>query len=137
MPARFRGRTDLAINGSFWLGAALGAFGAVTFLQPGRLPPDLGWRVAFGIGAALGLGMLLLRRHIPESPRWLMLHDRLPEAERVIGEIERRVGERAAGIRRSRKPNRSASPSPRARRWHGWRWRSCATIRSAPFSASC
>ena len=95
VPARFRGRTDLAINGSFWLGAALGAFGAVTFLQPGRLPPDLGWRVAFGIGAALGLGVLLLRRHIPESPRWLMLHDRLPEAERVIGAIERRVGERA------------------------------------------
>jgi MFS family permease len=94
VPARFRGRTDLAINGSFWLGAALGAFGAVTFLQPGRLPPDLGWRVAFGIGAALGLGVLLLRRHIPESPRWLMLHDRLPEAEEVIAGIERRVGER-------------------------------------------
>ena len=94
VPARFRGRTDLAINGSFWLGAALGAFGAVSFLQPGRLPPDLGWRVAFGIGAALGLGVLLLRRHIPESPRWLMLHDRLPEAEQVIGAIERRVGGR-------------------------------------------
>jgi MFS family permease len=95
VPARFRGRTDLAINGSFWLGAALGAFGAVTFLRPGWLPPDLGWRIAFGIGAALGLGVLLLRRHIPESPRWLMLHDRLPEAEAVIGGIERRVGARA------------------------------------------
>jgi MFS family permease len=92
VPARFRGRTDLAINGSFWLGAALGAGGAVAFLQPGRLPPDLGWRVAFGIGALLGLGILLLRRHIPESPRWLMLHDRLPEAEKVIGEVERRAG---------------------------------------------
>ena len=95
VPARFRGRTDLAINGSFWLGAALGAFGAVSFLRPGLLPPDLGWRVAFGIGAALGLGVLLLRRHIPESPRWLMLHDRLPEAEAVIAGIERRAGERA------------------------------------------
>ncbi len=93
VPARFRGRTDLAINGSFWLGAALGAFGAVTFLQPGWLSPDLGWRVAFGIGAALGLGVVLLRRHVPESPRWLMLHDRLPEAEKVIGDIERRIGE--------------------------------------------
>ena len=92
VPARFRGRTDLAINGSFWLGAALGALGAVTFLQPGWLPRDLGWRVAFGIGAVLGLGVLLLRRHIPESPRWLMVHDRLPEAERVIEAIERRVG---------------------------------------------
>jgi MFS family permease len=92
VPARFRGRTDLAINGSFWIGAALGAFGAVTFLQPGWLPPDLGWRVAFGIGSVLGLGVLLLRRWVPESPRWLMLHDRLPEAEKVIGDIEHRVG---------------------------------------------
>lgn len=96
VPARFRGRTDLAINGSFWLGAALGALGAVTFLQPGWLPADLGWRVAFGIGAVLGLGVLLLRRHVPESPRWLMLHDRLPEAERVIEGIERRVGKPSA-----------------------------------------
>ncbi len=95
VPARFRGRTDLAINGSFWLGAALGAGGAVAFLQPGWLSADLGWRVAFGIGAALGLGILTLRRWIPESPRWLMLHDRLDEAETVIGDIERRVGEGA------------------------------------------
>jgi len=96
VPARFRGRTDLAINGSFWLGAALGAFGAVTFLRPGWLPADLGWRVAFGIGAVLGLGVLLLRRHVPESPRWLILHDHLPEAERVVGAIERRAGGGAA-----------------------------------------
>ncbi|HEY3908722.1 MAG TPA: MFS transporter [Stellaceae bacterium] len=95
VPARFRGRTDLAINGSFWLGAALGAGGAVTFLQPGWLPADMGWRTAFAIGAVLGLGILLLRRHIPESPRWLMLHGRLPEAEGVIAEIERRAGEEA------------------------------------------
>ena len=77
MPARFRGRTDLAINGSFWIGAALGAGGAVVFLQPGRLPPDWGWRAAFAIGAALGLGILMLRRFLPESPRWLMLHGRI------------------------------------------------------------
>src|SRR6266700_7017752 len=61
IPARYRGRTDLAINGSFWIGAALGAGGAVLLLQPGRLPPDWGWRAAFGIGALLGLGILLLR----------------------------------------------------------------------------
>jgi len=91
IPARYRGRTDLAINGSFWLGAALGALGAVVLLQPGRLPPDWGWRAAFGIGAGLGLGILLLRRWIPESPRWLMLHSRLDECETVIGEVERRV----------------------------------------------
>ncbi len=91
VPARFRGRTDLAINGSFWLGAALGAVGAVVFLAPGVLPQDWGWRAAFGIGAVLGLAILLLRRWVPESPRWLMLHDRLGEAEAVIGEIENRV----------------------------------------------
>jgi MFS family permease len=91
IPARYRGRTDLAINGSFWLGAALGALGAVVLLEPGRLPPDWGWRAAFGIGAVLGLGILSLRRWVPESPRWLMLHGRLDECERVIGEVERRV----------------------------------------------
>jgi MFS family permease len=94
VPARFRGRIDLAINGSFWLGAAAGALCAVTLLQPGRLPADIGWRAAFGIGAVLGLAVLLLRRHVPESPRWLMLHDRLPEAESVIGAIERHAGRR-------------------------------------------
>ena len=76
IPARFRGRTDLAINGSFWLGAALGAGGAIVFLQPGILPPDWGWRAAFGIGAVLGLVILGLRQFIPESPRWLILHAR-------------------------------------------------------------
>jgi MFS family permease len=91
VPARFRGRTDLAINGSFWLGAAAGAIGAVVFLAPGVLPPDWGWRCAFGIGAVLGLAILLLRRWVPESPRWLMLHNRLDEAEAVIGDIEKRV----------------------------------------------
>jgi MFS family permease len=91
-PARYRGRTDLTINGSFWVGAALGALGAVVLLRPGLLPPDWGWRAAFGIGAALGLGILLLRRWIPESPRWLMLHGRLDECETVIAGIEFRVG---------------------------------------------
>src|SRR5713226_195875 len=99
IPARFRGRTDLAINGSFWLGAALGALGAVVLLQPGLLPPDWGWRAAFGIGATLGLSILLLRRWIPESPRWLMLHARLDECEMVIAGIERRVCD-AAGLER-------------------------------------
>jgi MFS family permease len=91
IPARFRGRTDLAVNGSFWIGAALGALGAVILLQPGLLPPDWGWRAAFGIGAVLGLGILFLRQWIPESPRWLMLHARTDECEAIISDIERRV----------------------------------------------
>jgi MFS family permease len=98
IPARFRGRTDLAINGSFWVGAALGALGAVILLAPGRLPPDWGWRAAFGIGALLGLGILLLRRWLPESPRWLMLHARLDECERVIIGIEEWVGARSRTV---------------------------------------
>jgi len=88
IPARYRGRTDLVVNGSFWLGAALGALGAVVLLAPGLLPPDIGWRVALGMGAVLGVPILYLRRFVPESPRWLMLHGRLDEAERVLAGIE-------------------------------------------------
>src|SRR5579864_6281269 len=99
IPARFRGRTDLAINGSFWLGAALGALGAVVLLQPGLLPPDWGWRAAFGIGAVLGSCILVLRRWVPESPRWLMLHGRMSECEIVIAEVEERV-RAAVGVER-------------------------------------
>src|SRR5216683_7750301 len=95
IPARFRGRTDLAINGSFWIGAALGAGGAVLLLHPGRLPPDWGWRAAFAIGALLGLGILLLRRFLPESPRWLMLHARIAEGEAVVAAIESRAKDAA------------------------------------------
>ncbi|HUC67308.1 MAG TPA: MFS transporter [Stellaceae bacterium] len=95
IPARLRGRTDLAVNGSFWVGAALGAAASVWLLDPTLLPPDLGWRVAFGTGAALGLVILYLRHFLPESPRWLMTHGRIAEAEAVMAEIERRVGAEA------------------------------------------
>jgi MFS family permease len=93
IPARYRGRTDLAINGSYWFGAALGAGATVVLLDPRILPAALGWRFAFGLGAVLGLGILALRRFLPESPRWLMVHGKLPAAEQVVGEIEARVSE--------------------------------------------
>lgn len=91
IPARFRGHTDLLVNGSFWIGAALGACGAVILLQPGLLPEDMGWRAAFGIGAVLGLIILYLRRFLPESPRWLMTHGRIDEAHEITCEIERKM----------------------------------------------
>ncbi len=91
IPARLRGRIDLAINGSFWLGAAAGALVSVWLLDPELVGPDLGWRLAFGSGAVLGLFILYLRRFLPESPRWLMIHGKEGEARRVIEEIEARV----------------------------------------------
>ncbi len=96
IPARRRGFTDLVINGSFWLGAAIGALGAYVVLDPNIMPPEIGWRAAFIIGGILGVVVLLLRRFLPESPRWLMTHGQPREAERIVGEIEVRI-ERQTG----------------------------------------
>ncbi|KND56096.1 putative sugar transport protein [Candidatus Paraburkholderia kirkii] len=87
-PARLRGWTDLAINGTFWIGAGIGAAGSLVLLDPGLLPPDWGWRACFLIGAVLGLTILLMRMWVPESPRWLITHNRAEEAQRVVEEIE-------------------------------------------------
>jgi len=87
-PARVRGWTDLVINGSFWVGAAIGAGGSIVLLDPSTFAPDIGWRVAFLIGAALALVIFLMRLWIPESPRWLITHGRAAEAERIIADIE-------------------------------------------------
>jgi MFS family permease len=91
IPARRRGFTDLAINGSFWAGAALGALGSLVVLDPAIMPTETGWRAAFMVGGAIGFGILLLRRFIPESPRWLMTHGQPEAAERTMAEIEARV----------------------------------------------
>jgi MFS family permease len=90
IPARVRGWTDLVINGSFWVGAALGAAGTIVLLDPTLLPADMGWRAAFLIGGALGLVILLMRMWLPESPRWLATHGRPEEAERIVAGIEAR-----------------------------------------------
>jgi len=91
IPARRRGFTDLVINGSFWIGAAIGAGGSLVVLDPAILPPEIGWRVAFVIGGVLGGIVLFLRHWIPESPRWLMTHGRPHDAEQVVRGIEERV----------------------------------------------
>jgi MFS family permease len=88
VPARYRGRTDLAINGSYWLGAMLGSAGASILLNPELFAPDLGWRLAFGIGAILGAVVLVFRRSLPESPRWLIIRGRVEDAERTLRIIE-------------------------------------------------
>lgn len=95
-PARCRGWVDLTINGTFWLGAALGAVGSVVLLDPALVGGELGWRLCFGIGAVLGLAILLMRLWIPESPRWLLIHNQPEQAERIVAGIERLY--RARGI---------------------------------------
>ncbi|MCR0982213.1 MFS transporter [Roseomonas populi] len=88
IPARRRGTTDLAVNGTFWGGAAMGAAASLVLLDPQVINPELGWRLAFGVGGALSLSVLLLRRYIPESPRWLMTHGRRAEADKIVHDIE-------------------------------------------------
>jgi MFS family permease len=90
VPARRRGQTDLIVNGSFWIGAALGALGSIVVLDPRLFAPDLGWRLAFIIGGLLAAIVIFLRRFLPESPRWLMTHGRPEEAERIVAWIEAR-----------------------------------------------
>jgi MFS family permease len=91
VPARYRGWTDLVINGSFWIGAAIGATSAIVLLDPALIGPDLGWRLAYLTGAALGLVVFVMRMWIPESPRWLMIHGRPDQAHAIVADIEQSV----------------------------------------------
>jgi MFS family permease len=91
IPARFRGRVDLIVNGTFWLGAALGSGASLLFLDPKLFSVDFGWRFGFAMGGVLGLGILLLRGWVPESPRWLVTHGWARQAEASVADIEQRV----------------------------------------------
>jgi MFS family permease len=91
IPKKYRGRVDVSINGSFWVGAAGGALLTIPLLDPTVINQEWGWRLAFGLGAILAFGILLVRRNVPESPRWLFIHGREDEGEEVVRDIESRV----------------------------------------------
>src|ERR1700744_4451252 len=93
MPSSVRGRVDLVVNSTYWLGTALGAGANIILLNPRFVPVVLGWRIAFVLGAGLGAGVLLVRRHLPESPRWLLLHGHVDEATQIVSAIEHDVQE--------------------------------------------
>jgi MFS family permease len=93
IPARNRGHTDLAINGTWWLGSAAGALMTLLLLNPAIFTESIGWRLCFVLGAVLGVAVILVRRFIPESPRWLMTHGRVPDAEVIVSQIERQVAQ--------------------------------------------
>lgn len=108
LPARVRGFADLTINGTYWLGTALGALLTIVLLDPTLVPIDLGWRLSFGIGSALTVAVVMVRRFVPESPRWLLLHGRSDEAEHIVQDIERQVVEELT-TKRSARSGSSAS----------------------------
>ncbi|HEX6249489.1 MAG TPA: MFS transporter [Nocardioidaceae bacterium] len=97
IPAKYRGRVDVAINGSFWVGAAGGSLLTIPLLDPTMVNPEWGWRIAFGLGAILAFGILIVRRNVPESPRWLFIHGREEESERIVSSIEKTVREENGG----------------------------------------
>ncbi len=93
IPARYRGRVDLAVSGTYWLGAIIASAGEYVLLNPDVMPQNVGWRVGFLIGPIIGVAIWGLRKNLPESPRWQLMHGQTEEAERTIAQIEREVEE--------------------------------------------
>ncbi len=91
IPAKYRGRIDITINGSFWVGAAAGALLTIPLTDPTKVNPEFGWRFAFALGAILAVGVLFVRRSVPESPRWLFIHGRDEEGEKIVRDIEHTI----------------------------------------------
>ncbi|HVX37781.1 MAG TPA: MFS transporter [Hyphomicrobium sp.] len=117
IPARVRGWTDLVINGSFWLGTAIGAVGSLVLLDARLLPADLGWRAAFAIGGALSVIIFFMRLWIPESPRWLVTHGRAAEAEEIVDGIEHRLREEGHEIQSPAGPPARLKPRTHTPIW--------------------
>lgn len=91
IPSKYRGRVDIAVNGTYWLGASGGALLSVAALNPELFAPNIGWRLMFGTGVVFALLVLTVRRHVPESPRWMFIHGRDRQAEDLVDEVEERV----------------------------------------------
>ena len=111
IPSRHRGRIDIVINGTYWAGAAAGAL--ITVPATSDLPVDVGWRLCFALGVVLGLVVLLVRRNVPESPRWLFIHGRADQAEDLVDGIEQRVETETGDQAGRAEPSRSRSGSAR------------------------
>ncbi|MET7437901.1 MFS transporter [Streptomyces sp. NPDC004082] len=93
IPSKYRGRVDLIINGSYWLGAIGGALLSIVMLNTDIFPKNVGWRLTFALGVVLGLVILLVRRHVPESPRWQFIHGKGEDADALVTSVEREIEE--------------------------------------------